>query len=46
MPFDPVQQAARLRQLADAAPKSMKWKMRSGVGDKVRWYELPEEVGH
>ena len=46
MPFDPVQQAARLRQLADATPKSMKWKVRSGVGDKVRWYELPEEVGH
>ena len=46
MPFDPVQQAAQLRQLADATPKSMKWKMRSGVGDKVRWYELPEEVGH
>jgi hypothetical protein len=46
MPFDPVRQAAQLRQLADAAPKSMKWKMRSGIGDKVRWYELPEEVGH
>jgi hypothetical protein len=46
MPFDPVEQAARLRQLADAAPKSMKWKMRASVGDKVRWYELPEEVGH
>ena len=46
MPFDPARQAAQLRQLADAAPKSMKWKMRSGIGDKVRWYELPEEVGH
>jgi hypothetical protein len=46
MRFDPAQQAAQLRQLADAAPKSMKWKVRSGVGDKVRWYELPEEVGH
>jgi hypothetical protein len=46
MPFDPVAQAARLRELADATPKSMKWKMRAGVGDKVRWYELPEEVGH
>jgi hypothetical protein len=46
MPFDPVEQAARLRQLAGSVPKSMKWKMRAGIGDKVRWYELPEEVGH
>jgi hypothetical protein len=46
MPFDPAEQAARLRKLADDAPKGMKWKMRAGVGDKVRWYELPEEVGH
>src|SRR6266704_226499 len=46
MPFDPVEQAARLRQLAQTAPKSMKWKVRAGIGDKVRWYELPEEVGH
>ncbi len=46
MPFAPARQAATLRQLADATPKSMRWKMRAGVGDKVRWYELPEEVGH
>ncbi len=46
MPFDPVEQSVRLRQLAETAPKSMKWKMRAGLGDKVRWYELPEEVGH
>jgi len=46
MPFDPVEQARRLRHVAETAPKSMKWKMRSSVGDKVRWYELPEEVGH
>ena len=46
MPFDPVEQAAQLRQLADQAPKSVKWKMRARVGDKARWYELPEEVDH
>jgi len=46
MPFDPARQAAQLRELADATPKSMKWKIRAGIGDKVRWYELPEEVGH
>jgi len=46
MPFDPAAQAAALRQLADDAPKGMKWRMRASVGDKVRWYELPEEVAH
>ena len=27
-----------------AEPKSLKWKMRAQVGDRVQWYELPEEV--
>jgi hypothetical protein len=45
-PFDPVAQVAALRELADETPKSMKWRVRAGVGDKVRWYELPEEVDH
>jgi hypothetical protein len=27
-------------------PKGMKWKLRANVGDRLRWYELPEEVGH
>ncbi len=26
------------------APKSIKWKMRSSIGRKMQWYELPEEV--
>ncbi|HEY3907454.1 MAG TPA: hypothetical protein VGM14_26350 [Streptosporangiaceae bacterium] len=46
MPFDPREQAAALRKLAEETPKSMKWRMRAGVGDKMRWYELPEEVAH
>jgi hypothetical protein len=36
----------RLRALweqIDAAPKSSKWKLRNRVGDRVRWYEEPEE---
>jgi hypothetical protein len=24
-------------------PKTMKWRLRSQVGDKVRWYQQPEE---
>ena len=46
MPFDPARQALQLRRLADTTPKSMKWKMRASIGDRVRWYELPEEVDH
>jgi hypothetical protein len=28
----------------DARPKSLKWKLRARVGDRISWYELPEEV--
>jgi hypothetical protein len=28
----------------DAAPKSRGWKMRARIGERKRWYELPEEV--
>jgi hypothetical protein len=45
-PFDALEQAARLLDVAKSVPKSMKWKLRANVGDRVRWYELPEEVAH
>jgi hypothetical protein len=44
--FEPAAQIAALRGAIDAAPKSMKWKMRSQVGDRMAWYSEPEEVGH
>ncbi len=28
----------------ESQPKPLKWKLRAQVGDRVRWYELPEEV--
>jgi hypothetical protein len=28
----------------DGRPKSLRWKLRARVGDRVSWYELPEEV--
>jgi hypothetical protein len=28
----------------DSRTKSLKWKLRARVGDRVSWYELPEEV--
>lgn len=39
--------AARLAGITGAiegAPKSVKWKARARVGDRVRWYEEPDEV--
>ena len=38
------QRLDQLWQLIDAQPKSLKWKLRNRVGDRVSWYELPEEV--
>ena len=45
-PHDPLAQAAQLLELARSVPKGMKWRLRANVGDRVRWYELPEEAGH
>jgi hypothetical protein len=28
----------------EAHPKSLKWRLRARVGDRMSWYELPEEV--
>lgn len=44
--FDLHAQIARLRAAIDAAPKSTRWKLRARVGDRIPWYQLPEEVGH
>lgn len=33
-----------LREELEAAPKSRGWKLRARIGDRKRWYELPEEV--
>jgi hypothetical protein len=30
--------------VVEKSPKPLKWKMRAQVGDRMRWYELPEEV--
>jgi hypothetical protein len=38
---------ARLRELLDrieAEPKTRGWKLRAKIGERKRWYELPEEV--
>ena len=43
---DPRAQARQLLELAQQTPKSMKWKLRAATGERMRWYELPEEVAH
>jgi len=34
-----------LRKRIDAEPKSRRWKLRARVGERVQWYEDPEETG-
>lgn len=34
----------RLRKVLDTVPKTRSWKLRARLGDRKRWYELPEEV--
>jgi hypothetical protein len=40
-----VGRVAELFDRVDAERKSLAWRLRSRVGDRVQWYELPEEVG-
>jgi hypothetical protein len=39
-----TQQVTALTTFLDQSPKTMGFKMRAAVGDRVRWYETPEEV--
>jgi hypothetical protein len=44
--FDPRAQLAALRAAIENAPKSTRWRLRSTIGERQRWYLEPEEVGH
>lgn len=50
LPVEPASQEAiaarieRLGETIEAAPKSRKWKLRDRIGERVQWYEEPEEV--
>ncbi len=41
-----VEQIARLRRHADEVPKSRRWKLRSKIGERKRWYQVPQEEEH
>lgn len=40
-----LRSAQEVGALIDRAPKSLRWRLRSIVGERMRWYELPEETG-
>ena len=35
-----------LAEALETAPKSSRWKLRARLGERVRWYEVPEAVEH
>jgi hypothetical protein len=43
---DPAAAAQTLRATVTDAPKSRRWKLRDRVGERKRWYDLPEETEH
>jgi predicted regulator of Ras-like GTPase activity (Roadblock/LC7/MglB family) len=38
-----VTRARQLREMIEAAPKSLRWQARARIGEARRWYDLPEE---
>lgn len=40
------ERAAEVLQAIDAAPKTLRWRLRGQVGERVRWYAAVEEVAH
>jgi len=44
--FDPVSQVEALLAAIAAAPKTLGWQTRARIGERIRWYETPEEVRH
>lgn len=45
-PYDPVEQLRAIGRAADDVPKTLRWKLRARVGDRRRWYMLPQEESH
>ena len=45
-PLDAVVQAEALLVAMRASRKSLGWQLRARIGERIRWYETPEEVRH
>jgi hypothetical protein len=43
---DPLMQLTAIATMADSSPKSLGWKMRASVGERKRWYRVPQEDTH
>jgi hypothetical protein len=43
---DPIVQANALLAAVGAGRKSLAWRVRARIGERVRWYETPEEIQH
>jgi hypothetical protein len=43
---DPAAAVQTLRATLAGAPKSRRWRLRDKVGERKRWYDLPEETEH
>ena len=44
--LDARTQLRSLTDVAESAPKSRRWKMRARIGERKRWYDVPEETPH
>jgi hypothetical protein len=44
--LDAGAQLQALSEAAEQAPKSRGWKMRARIGERKRWYDVPEETAH
>jgi hypothetical protein len=44
--LDPARAVQTLSEALEQAPKSRRWKLRDRIGERKRWYELPEETPH
>jgi hypothetical protein len=43
---DPIAAAGAILAAIDAAPKTTGWRLRARVGERMPWYQTPEEVRH
>jgi hypothetical protein len=43
---DVAAQVHTIQAAIEAVPKSRSWRLRSRIGERVKWYETPEEVRH
>ena len=43
---DVAAQVRAVQAAIEAAPKSRSWRLRSRIGERVKWYETPEEARH